>query len=506
MRILTALMTICLHLGPCFAAEPGSSATPSSPPAVEARQRFDATAAKAQEAYAKAMASARDVYASALQKGRDAAMKDANDEEANWYDRELKNIKSGLAPSSEQAKRPFVASAQAAFTVATEKANEDRFKTIDAARRQYLAGLEIAKRTAMVDKKNLDEANRITAEMEKFKTWQVDDARARGLKLDSQKKGSANAAQEPVDLRGLKMEWFTDAEFRNKTGERVDYKIATCFGDGGPGPGCWSNYFAVRWSGYIRAPRPGRYKLLAIADDGFRMKLDGKPVMDSWNQIAWQNALVELTGAPQEICFEMHENRWGAAARLQWVPPGESVAVPVPPSAFYQTFDAARAGRWVRPFGTGLAMTVYQDRELQVVAARDFDDNIDWDLDQAPIASRMPPDQFSIRWEGFIVAPEPGTYRLHIVADDGVRLWVAGNLLVDSWKPGNSSQAVTVELDGTPQPIVLNYFDFDRYAVMSLHWSKVDGFEEHVIPPSAFFCNRAVAEQAIARRREQKGK
>jgi hypothetical protein len=57
--------------------------------------------------------------------------------------------------------------------------------------------------------------------------------------------------------------------------------------------------------------------------------------------------------------------------------------------------------------------------------------NADWDT-AAPTAS-MGADTFSARWTGQVEAPATGTYTFHTNADDGVRLWVNGQLVVDNW-------------------------------------------------------------------------
>src|SRR5688500_1685621 len=47
------------------------------------------------------------------------------------------------------------------------------------------------------------------------------------------------------------------------------------------------------------------------------------------------------------------------------------------------------------------------------------------------------PDTFAVRWTGKLRPAFTETYTFHVTADDGVRLWVGGELLIDRWTPAN---------------------------------------------------------------------
>ena len=47
----------------------------------------------------------------------------------------------------------------------------------------------------------------------------------------------------------------------------------------------------------------------------------------------------------------------------------------------------------------------------------------------------FPSDNFSIRWEGKINIEKGGKYTFYTIADDGVRLYVDGFLIIDEWRP-----------------------------------------------------------------------
>ena len=51
----------------------------------------------------------------------------------------------------------------------------------------------------------------------------------------------------------------------------------------------------------------------------------------------------------------------------------------------------------------------------------------------SPASNVINPDNFSVRWEGYFVAPQTGSYQFGSDVDDGCRIWVNEQLLVDNW-------------------------------------------------------------------------
>jgi hypothetical protein len=86
------------------------------------------------------------------------------------------------------------------------------------------------------------------------------------------------------------------------------------------------------------------------------------------------------------------------------------------------------------------------------------------------------PGPFGARWEGSVVAPQAGTYTLHVACDDGARLWVEGALVLDLWaSQGPVSTEVEVVLQGNvPTPIKLEYFNAAGKALIKLEWEAAN--------------------------------
>lgn len=91
--------------------------------------------------------------------------------------------------------------------------------------------------------------------------------------------------------------------------------------------------------------------------------------------------------------------------------------------------------------------------------------------------SAITPDHFSIRWTGKLRPPVSGTYRLGASTDDGVRLFLDGKLLIDSWfDRGATLDVVTVKLEASREyEFRMDYYENEGWTYASLGWQLVSG-------------------------------
>lgn len=114
--------------------------------------------------------------------------------------------------------------------------------------------------------------------------------------------------------------------------------------------------------------------------------------------------------------------------------------------------------------------------------------NFDWALAGPVFDVYAPTDNFAIRWVAELQPPYNGqTYTFYVKSDDGARLWVNGQLLVDKWV----SQAATewsgsiVLSSASPVDLVLQYYEGAVTASVVLSYSS-DSIYKTVIPQSQF--------------------
>jgi len=153
--------------------------------------------------------------------------------------------------------------------------------------------------------------------------------------------------------RGLRGEYFRNKDlsgqpvlvrvdpqiaFRWDRGSPTDNLMAR--GEAGPDNAVPNDGFSIRWSGQLLPPVSGRYRIEAAANDGMRLYLDGKLVLDHWEdaeRLRADSVSLDLEGGrAYDIRLEYYENERDAAVRLAWERPGAQ-----PP--FEQALEAARS-------------------------------------------------------------------------------------------------------------------------------------------------------------------
>lgn len=81
---------------------------------------------------------------------------------------------------------------------------------------------------------------------------------------------------------GLKGEYYNGTNFETKIATRIDPKISFNWQGQSPVPGIGQSYFSVRWTGKLYAPATGKYDFSATVDDGIRVWVGNRKVIDAW--------------------------------------------------------------------------------------------------------------------------------------------------------------------------------------------------------------------------------
>jgi len=128
--------------------------------------------------------------------------------------------------------------------------------------------------------------------------------------------------------------------------------------------------------------------------------------------------------------------------------------------------------------GHGLRGEYYDNRDLKgnSVLTR-VDEQVSFNWGTGSPDPKLPEDNFSVRWTGRLVAPKSGVYEIGLATDDGVRFWLDGKLLIDSWHDrGVTLDTVDVKLEGGKQyDIRIEYYEHFGEAAAFLLWDYVDG-------------------------------
>jgi len=118
-----------------------------------------------------------------------------------------------------------------------------------------------------------------------------------------------------------------------------------------------------------------------------------------------------------------------------------------------------------------------------------IDDKVDFSFGEAsPDMAQLAPTEFSIRWEGSVIAPETGAYEFIVKSENGVRFSINDRKdpVIDAWVssgPDVREEKKSVYLlGGRAYPVTLEFFKFkEKSASVKLEWKPPHGVQE-VIP------------------------
>lgn len=122
--------------------------------------------------------------------------------------------------------------------------------------------------------------------------------------------------------------------------------------------------------------------------------------------------------------------------------------------------------------GDGLVGAYYSGTNFNTLLFRRVDPVINISFDDVPLPGGVT-DNFSVRWDGFILPQYSQTYTFRVTGDDGFRLWVNGQLLCEYWQDGPAQRTGTIALTaGQKTRIRLEFYEHLGGANIYLEWSS----------------------------------
>ena len=102
------------------------------------------------------------------------------------------------------------------------------------------------------------------------------------------------------------------------------------------------------------------------------------------------------------------------------------------------------------------------------------DSSIDFMWGEAAATPELPVD-YSVRWSGYLMAPESGDYLIGFTGEDGYRVWLDGKLVAEDWtnhEPA-TTQTGTVRLEGgRAYPLRIEFFQRGKVGEARLIWNR----------------------------------
>ncbi len=345
---------------------------------------------------------------------------------------------------------------------------------------------------------------------------------------------------------GLAAEYYATPSLTGAPLSRIDQGVFFDFDQTPPFPGLIpQDGFSVRWTGSIRSTTAGTYTFGVAHDDGARLWVNGRLLIDAWQSSTGQldTATIDLAAATDYyLVLEYYEAAGAALCELYWETPGGTLS-PVQASdtrpIYDRNVDGVPDGCQVADcngngvddgedvlFGTSLDLdgdgtpdecepcedcdgnripdavepligpglvgqyflTEGNQRDLADFQGVTIDPVVDFDWGTSSPALVPTDDDFGARWTGSVTTPAgaTGSYTFHLLADDGVRLWIDGALVIDEWQPsaGNEYSAIVNLVGGTSHLVRIEYYEAGGGAKVRFSWT-VPGAAKVVVPASA---------------------
>ncbi|HEX8424987.1 PA14 domain-containing protein [Hymenobacter sp.] len=293
---------------------------------------------------------------------------------------------------------------------------------------------------------------------------------------------------------GLRGQYYKDYNFTKlvltRTDKLIDFNWTSGPDDSrfvSPGPGVPGEWFSVRWTGHVYAPKTGVYTFHMAVDDGMRVWIGGRKILDSWQHqpLTVATANLKMTaGHYYSVRVEYYQAARDSRALLAWQLPGEtSEVMPMPPVAdlkpipsryLYPTLPAsakpiptskpsvfsdkltgtigivpgsappkpvpmrikppnnlkeavaASAVAAAAP-GAGLRATYFAGPDRGAGTLTRIEPVVQVVWQQKPPVPGVPAQGFSVRWTGYVLAPETGVYVFHTEFDDMHDVTFAGD-------------------------------------------------------------------------------
>lgn len=138
--------------------------------------------------------------------------------------------------------------------------------------------------------------------------------------------------------------------------------------------------------------------------------------------------------------------------------------------------------------GTGLYAEYFDTKELSKRKLTRIDPTVNFDWGTGSPDPSIGADTFSVRWTGWVQAPATGTYTFYTRSDDGVRLWVDDQLIINNWSVhAVEEDSGTMYLNEKEKVnIRLEFYENGVNAVIQLYWAY-PGQSKQIIPEERLY-------------------
>ncbi|MDX2141609.1 MAG: PA14 domain-containing protein, partial [Chloroflexota bacterium] len=293
---------------------------------------------------------------------------------------------------------------------------------------------------------------------------------------DSAPLGTSSLAPAAVLACGLRGEYFDNPDFSGFMDIAYTDKIDFDWGSNGPTTPQGlidADTFSARWSGLFEVFIGGNYTFYVNADDRVRVYINNTLVIDYDRNVVASLPFGSISlngGVYNSIRIEYVEEYGNAAVRLEWLGPDVAVRSVMQGrfSAFQPPANSQGTGLYAQYFPLLEATQVTSNTVVRV------DERVSFKWGTSSPLPSFQSDRFFVRWTGEIEPAFSEEYTFYTVADDGIRLSINDQVLINNWQIQSATQwqrTITLQA-GVRYRIQVEYFDYESIALVQLQWSS----------------------------------
>ena len=242
--------------------------------------------------------------------------------------------------------------------------------------------------------------------------------------------------------------------------ERHDSAVDFDWGQGSPASHVDDDNFSAKFNRRVNFA-PGTYRFTATMDDGMRVYLDDNVIIDSWTDSQEHTMTRDLyvSGGEHDLKVEYFEAGGAAVAKFHWDLIHAENGTGTGGGQFFPNWKAEYFNNTSL---SGTPVLVRDDRYL----------NNNWGAG-SPAPGVVNNDYFSARWTKTL-SGEPSTYLVTLTSDDGSRLYVNNQLLIDNWAvQAPTTRTASFNYTGGPVQVRVEYFENTENASIDVHLAEL---------------------------------
>lgn len=284
---------------------------------------------------------------------------------------------------------------------------------------------------------------------------------------------------------GLVGNYYNGTNFETYVGTRIDRSISFNWGDAAPMPGVNKDLNSIRWTGYIEPHFSENYTFYLRSDNGRRLWINDELIIDRWINdwdITYTGNIVLEAGQKYSIEIEYFEDHGGANCVFEWSSVSQSREI-VPTSQLFSRFEDVVDGD-----GDGLTGDYFVGQNFETLIGTRVDPFVSFNWGEGSPMSGVPNDSYSIRWTGFIQPHFTDRYTFYLTSDNGRRLWVNDQLVIDKWiNDWDITYTGEIDLEAEEKySIKIEYFEANGGANCNFEWSSPSQYRQ-IVPQSQLY-------------------